>query len=112
MKEYLTDLELEKIEALCKDEVMYEAVRKVLLAQVYYSGALKKGEKLEPKNQAYNLLATAYQAGNQVSNELLGQELRAQYEGVNMVEQAFAQLKRLKVDKKGEPVESPYNDAI
>ena len=112
MKDYLTELEIEKIEALCKDEVMYEAVRKVLLAQVYYAGALKKGEKLEPRNQAYNLLAAAYQNGNQVTNEVLGQELRGQYEGVNTVEQAFAQLKKLKSDKKDEPVESPYNDAI
>lgn len=51
MKDYLTDLELEKIEALCKDEAMYEAVRKVLLAQVYYSGALKKGENLNLKTK-------------------------------------------------------------
>lgn len=110
VKEHLTDLEIDKIEQFCTDEAMLEAVRKVLLANVYYMGALKKGEKLEPKNQAFNLLATAYQNGNQVSNEVLGQEVRGLYEGVNMVEQAFGFLKTIKKPNKN--VESPFNEAI
>jgi len=111
IKNYLTDLEIEKIEAFCSDEAMFEAVRKVMLAQLYYMGALKKGEKLEPRNQAFNLLATAYQAGNQVTNEILGQELRAQYEAVNGIEQAFGHLKVIKKPKEG-AIESPFNEAI
>lgn len=110
IKDYLTDLEIEKIEAFCNDEAMQEAVRKVLLANLYYSGALKRGEKLEPKNQAFNLIATAYQAGNGISNEAIGEEIRALYEGVNTVEQAFAHLKTIKKPK--DVVETPYNDAI
>ena len=110
IKEYLTDLEIEKIEAFCTDEDMQEAVRKVLLAHVYYSGALKKGEKLNPKNQAFNLISQAYQNGTEVTNEVLGQEVRGLFEGVNMVEQAFGHLKTIKKPKAN--VESPFNEAI
>lgn len=111
IKDYLTDLEIEKIEAFCTDETMCEAVRKVLLANVYYSGALKRGEKLEPKNQAFNLISQTYSMGNSISNEKIGEEIRALYEGVNSVEQAFAQLKTLK-SKQKDVVETPYNEAI
>lgn len=110
IKEYLTDLEIDKIEAFCGDENMLEAVRKVLLAHVYYSGALKKGEKLNPKNQAFNLISQAYQNGTEVSNEILGQEVRGLFEGVNMVEQAFGHLKQIKKVKTS--IETPYNNAI
>jgi len=110
IKDYLTDLEIEKIEAFCTDEAMLEAVRKVLLAGVYYSGALKKGEKLEPKNQAFDLISKSYTSGTELSDQLLGQGIRGLFEGVNMVEQAFGHLKTIKKPKAN--VETPYNEAI
>lgn len=110
MQEYLTDLEIAKIEQFCADAEMFEAVRKVMLAAVYYSGALKKGEKLEPKNQAFDLISKAYQRGTVISNEDLGAELRGLFSGVDVVEQGFGQLKTIKKEDKS--VESPYNPAI
>ena len=110
MKEYLTDIEIAKVEQFCADEVMFEAVRKVMLAVVYYSGALKKGEKLEPRNQAFDLLSNAYQRGVEVSNEELGAELRGLFSGVDVVEQGFGQLKTIKTEEK--EVVSPFNEAI
>jgi hypothetical protein len=110
MKEYLTEIEISKIEQFCADEAMFEAVRKVMLAGVYYSGALKKGDKLEPKNQAFDMLATAYKTGKQVSNESLGEELRGLFSGVDMVEQGFGNLKTIKSEEK-KVVESPFNIA-
>jgi hypothetical protein len=110
MKEYLTDIEIAKVEQFCADEAMFEAVRKVMLAVVYYSGALKKGEKLEPRNQAFDLLSKAYQRGTVISNEDLGAELRGLFSGVDVVEQGFGQLKTIKTETK--EVESPYNPGI
>lgn len=110
MKEYLTEIEISKIEQFCGDEVMFEAVRKVMLAGVYYSGALKKGEKFEPKNQAFDMIAKSYQTGKAVSNEALGEELRGLFSGVDMVEQGFGNLKTIKNEEK--EVESPYNPGI
>jgi hypothetical protein len=110
VKEYLTDLEIAKIEQFNADAEMVEAVRKVMLSCVYYSGALKKGEKLEPRNQAFDLIAKAYQKGVEISNEELGAELRGLFSGVDVVEQGFAQLKTIKKEDKS--VETPYNEAI
>lgn len=110
MKEYLTDNEIVKIEAFCADEVMYEAVRKVMLAQTYYSGALRRGEKIEPRNQAFDLIAKATSKGEKITNEQLGEELRGLFFGVDTVEQGFAQLKTIKSD-----IASPFvedNEAI
>lgn len=110
MKDYLTDIEIAKIEAFCADEVMYEAVRKVMLSTTYYSGTLRKGEKLEPRNQAFDLIAKATAKGEKITNEQLGEELRGLFFGVDTVEQGFAQLKTIKRD-----VASPFvegNDAI
>lgn len=110
IKDYLTELEITKIEQFCGDEEMFEAVRKVMLAGVYYSGALKKGEKLEPKNQAFDMIAKAYQTGKAVSNEELGEELRGLFSGVDIVEQGFGNLKTIKSEEK-KAVDSPYNIA-
>lgn len=110
MKEYLTDIEISKIESFCKDEIMYEAVRKVMLSCTYYTGALRKGEKLEPRNQAFDLIAKATSKGEKVTNEQLGEELRGLFFGVDTVEQGFAQLKTIK--REVESVESPYNEAV
>jgi hypothetical protein len=35
MKDYLTDLEVVKIEAFCADKEMFEAVKKVVLQHLY-----------------------------------------------------------------------------
>ena len=110
MKEYLTDIEIAKVEQFCADEAMFEAVRKVMLAVVYYSGALKRGEKLEPRNQAFDLISKAYQSGKVITNEDLGAELRGLFSGVDVVEQGFGQLKTIKTE--GKEVVSPFNEAM
>lgn len=88
MKDYLNDIEKEQIEAFYKNEVMREAVKKVLLAGIYQNGTLKAGEKAEPnKNFALYL---ASQPG--IANEVLGADLKAAAEGIRVVETAFKEL--------------------
>lgn len=111
MKDYLTEAEITKIEQFCADEAMYDAVKKCVLAAIYTEGTIKKGKKAKPQNRAFNLISSAYSKGGEaISNEALGAELRGLFEGVNMLEQGFAEIKLLKTDKKG--VETPYNEAI
>lgn len=110
MLEKLSDLEKVKIETFCQDTEMFNAVKKVLLATTYNSGVLIEGEEITVRNPAFNLIATAYQSGDAVSNEMLGQRLRGIYEGVDAVENGFAILKKVTTAK-----ESPYqeeNEAI
>lgn len=105
MKEFLTDIEIAKIEAFNKDEVLVQAVKKVLLQHIYSQGVIKKGEQHNPlKNRALVLV------GGDIPNEELGAQLRALWEGVNALETGFTELETIKIQV--DSVESPYNEAV
>jgi len=109
MKENLTELEITKIEQFCKDVVMHEAVKKVLLAGIYTHGTIQRGHTPDPlKNGALSLvhLSTA----NPVTDEVLGQHIRGVWEGLNALQNAFQNLADIKTVAKS--LESTYNEAI
>lgn len=102
MQNNLTDLEIAKIEAFNADEVMVGAVRKVLLAGIYSHGVVEKGFKHNPlQNGAFSLVALS--PTNPIPDEIIGQQLRAQWAGINAIENAFDKLGTIKNN-----VESPY----
>ena len=104
--EFLNDLEKEKIDYFNKDEVMKEAVKKVLLASIYHCGVQRKGKKSEPlKNPAL-----AYAFNPQLTHEQIGAELRAFAQGVNMVENGFKDLEKYNKLVKGK--ENKNNPAL
>ena len=107
---YLSELEVTKIENFCKDKEMYEAVRKVLLASIYYNAVPVKGVDFEHKNPAFNFISSTYSGEKSVTNEELGQNLRGLFEGVHLTQSVFDNLKVIKSQE--EVVESPYNEAI
>ena len=87
----LSDLEVVKVEAFCADEVMFEAVKKVLLQSIYSQGTLKAGEAANPlKNRALVLV------GGDYDDAALGGRLRALWEGVNALESGFDALEGYK----------------
>jgi len=110
IKEILNDLEVAKIEAFCKDQDMFEAVKKVLFAVIYSDGVVEKGLPLNQRNGAFGLIANAYSEGRNISNDELGAQLRAKFEGVHTVLDGFDKLKNIK--SVTEAVETPYNEAI
>lgn len=105
MKEYLTDLEIAKIEAFTKDTDMREAVKKVLLQALYRHGTVLKGESIfDPKiNAAFSLAAHSLQYP--MSDEQVGSQVRAMFSGVNALKNAFEDLEKIKLD-----VQSPFTD--
>lgn len=108
-QKYLTEIEIEKIENFCKDVVLLEAVRKVMLQGIYTHGTLQKGITPDPlKNGALSLAAVAI--NNPIPDEALGQHIRGIWAGLNALENAFNDLKSIKAPKKAE-IESPYNEA-
>jgi len=107
---YLSDIEVDKIESFCKDTILYEAVKKVLLAGIYHNGVAKPEEAFEYKNPAFNFISNAYAGEKAVSDAEIGANLRGLFEGVHLAASVFDQLKTIK--KEGEAVESPYNEAI
>ena len=110
MKEYLTPLQIKKIEQFCKDKEMYGAVRQVLLAGLYTHGVIKQGQDHNPLiNGAFALVALA--GNNPIPDEQLGAHLRGQWFAVNALESAFGVIDKIKSEK-AEKIETPYNSAI
>lgn len=109
MKEYLTDLEITKIENFCNDSELYAAVRKVMLAGIYTHGVIERGHDPKPlQNGALTLVS--YSTTNPMTDEILGQHIRGVWEGLNALENAFSRLKEIKRELPDVP--SPLNPAI
>ncbi len=108
--DYLSDLEKEKIANFNQDEVLVEAVRKVLLASIYSNGTLRKDVKANPlTNAALSLVSMASQ-GQNISNDQIANDLRALFEGTQLLETGLRELSKIKKEEK--VVESPYNEAV
>ena len=94
-QKYLTELEVAKISAFNSDPELVEAVRKVLLAGLYHHGVVKLGFEPQPLlNGAYSLVALALD--NPIPNEQIGEQLRAQWSGINALKNAFDSLAKIK----------------
>lgn len=103
LDQFLDKVEQEKIAKFVEDEKMFEAVKKVLLFSVYYSGTLKKGKKHKPMHN----FAVVAASNKGIKDEQLGSLVRAAYEGMNAVELGFSDLLRYKVEPKVEDKENP-----
>jgi hypothetical protein len=109
LSEYLTDLEIAKIQQFNDDIVMSEAIKKVMFSVINIRGGLVKGKKLEPlKNGALGLVALSGSGKAVVTDEYLGQDLRAYYYALQLLESSFMELQKLKLKKEeGTPTENP-----
>lgn len=105
MKDYLSDIEVAKIEAFNADTVMVEAVKKVILEKVYTHGVMEAGKA---HNSLRNRALVLVDEGK--SDEMIGSQLRAFYEGMNAVEVGFTELSTIK--SKVEFPEELLNEAI
>lgn len=108
IKDFLTDLEKEKINLFCQDKEMYMAVQKVLLQGLYSHGVVGKETYSPLQNGAFNLAALSIV--NPIPNEEIGAQVRAQFAGLNALKNAFESLDSIKVDRK--PVLSEFNEAV
>ena len=105
---YLTKKEILDIEAFCKNEEMFEAVRKVMLQGIYFHGVNVKGQKSNPLiNGAFSLVSLSPQ--NPIPNEEIGAQLRAQWAGINALESAMNNLQKIKSDSKENKSEEENN---
>lgn len=106
-KDYLSENEVTEIEKFNSNEVMREAVKKVLLESVYRHGVLVKGEKA---NTLLNFTLTLASKRGQFSDAELGADLRASWNGINLVESGFSGLEKIK-NIKEEPIKKVVNKA-
>lgn len=109
MKNQLNEVEIAKIEQFCKDETMYNAVQKILLAGLYTHGVTKPELKPDPTlNGAFSLVQ--HSMAYPIEDAVLGQHIRATWTGINALKNAFDKLKEIKSETKEIP--SPFNEAI
>lgn len=108
MENILTEKEVAEVEKFCSNEVMKEAVRKVLLAGIYDNGTLKPGQKAEPsKNFALFEMFNHINAGVPINYEEMGRVVYGKAHGIKLLEVAFAELDKMKVEKpKDKPIKS------
>lgn len=93
-KEILTDIEREKVSKFCEDPILFEGVKKYILAVCYKQGVIEKGQPHNARiNWAMNLAWGATNPnGVPRSDEELGQALRAMTSAVQMLESGFKEL--------------------
>lgn len=90
---FLTDVEKDAIQTIADNALLFNALKKVVLADVYFKGVLRDGMSPDPTRNA--ALAFAF-APTQKTNEELGQDIRGFAEGVRLVEGGFARLEKFK----------------
>ena len=73
---------------------MYQAVRQVLLANLYSHGVVKGKEHNPLINGAYNLVSLAME--NPIPDEQLGAHIRGMWAGVNIMKNGFDALDSIK----------------
>lgn len=90
---FLSEVEQEALVQFNANPLMFHAVKKVLLAGLYQHGTLKEGEKPDFLRNA-TLAFVANQEGK--SNEDIGADLRAYWQGLNSIESGFGTIETYK----------------
>ncbi len=98
IKTILNDIELAEVQQLADNPTALEAIKKIVLLGVYFNGTLKAGEAANPTmNAALALAANAVKIG--ATNEQVGGDLRAFWEGVQLVQAGFDKIAEFKSPK-------------
>lgn len=92
LKDVLTPTEIERLEVLMADDVMFGAVRKVMLSSMYTQGTTDSLGQSSMYNSALALVTNKENA----TNEELGMDLRALYQGLSQLELGLGELMKFK----------------
>ena len=108
--EILSDIERDKIGMFVTDDLLFNAVKKYILAVVYRHGVIEKGREYKGNiNWALQFAWNATEShGMPRSDEELGQQLRALTQATKLVESGFKELSEMrKVELPEEVKENP-----
>lgn len=103
---FLSQAEKDLLRSFADNTQLLEAVKKVVLADVYYKGTLRATIPADPTRNA--ALAFAF-SDKTPTNEQLGQDIRAFGEAVRLVEGGFSRVDKFKTPPP--PVKPPVNQA-
>ena len=100
---YLDNAEKQKIEQFVQDEMMMQAVKKVLLFSIYGAGRLLKGKPINNKEN----FALVYACQKGAKPEDIGADVKACWEGINALENAYNDLEAYKPIPMPEELKNP-----
>jgi len=89
----LDEYERKKLESVASDDVVMNALKKILLYTIYSAGSLHKGKK--PYNPTENVLLS-FGANMNLTHEEKGRIAESMVTGVTIVEQGFRALEMFK----------------
>jgi hypothetical protein len=100
-----------EIRRLVNNETAFNAIKKVLLYSVYYSGVLKPGENPDFLRNFFLSILIEPRTGQEykLNNEELGQKLRARVEALAILDDGFKKLAQMAVAEA--PKEEEKNQA-
>ena len=108
MDSVLTDSEQLLVEQFYNNETMRETIKKILLFVLYNNGTVQKGKESDSlRNAAFGLIAN--DMDGKLTNEQIGADLRALWEGIKLVENAFNAMSVYKIEEQKEgrkPIDS------
>lgn len=92
MKQFLSEAEKGKITQFLADDMMREAVKKVLLFSIYNAETLKEGEPAAmDKHWVYGITSLTH-----VSDEQIGRLLRVKVDACSLLEEGYKSLAEYK----------------
>ena len=92
---YLNDIEKAEIQKFLENPTMLEAVRKVLLESIYFSGTLKEGETAE-SGRNFILGQLTQPIMENAPMEEYGMYTKALINGIRLLETGFQNLEKLR----------------
>ena len=96
-KYFLNELEKSELTRFSENEVLFNAVKKVLLHEIYGQGKLEEGKDPEEHiNWVFSLYMNEMGQEFKQTNEELGEKVRACIEGIRTVQLAFKKIKELR----------------
>jgi hypothetical protein len=103
LDQFLTETEQAKISQFWMDEIMREAIRKILLFSLYNCGVISKG-KVHRSHVNFALIGAE---DKNLSDEKLGKEIKIRWAGVQLLATAFNDISKYKLEEipklKGNP---------
>lgn len=104
LSEVLSEAEKGQLEAFCANQMMMDAVKKVLLFPIYDSGVMKPGETPIPR---LNFFLNLYTSRPSWKSEDLGEEVKVRSEALMLIENAFMEIEGYqKLEIPSEPKEN------
>ncbi|MFA5300401.1 MAG: hypothetical protein WC389_19625 [Lutibacter sp.] len=92
INDYLNEIEKNELAKFVENRVQFEAVKKVVLACIYFDGTIQKEGIPNPLKNF--LLAIAAGSMGTLTREQLGEKVEASLAGVQLLESGFKELEK------------------